>query len=238
MDTVIIIFLFLAPGLAITRVLEMKEKRERKKQIKTNIYEQLFTICTLSIFTTGIACALVNLWRAFRNMYTFNSVSDFIKRLDTFAFLIQFIIALILAAIAVGWAYVALSKKYVKLKNKNIKEDFNLVPLKDDNSTVWDAIFLSKEKNTNPRIVSVYKDGAYITSGYIDGWNFAEDERKELAVIRTTEIEKIMKLKDRPLKYITEEYFDMETGVLIKFWESDEVNEHWEDIMENINKTT
>ena len=237
MDTIILILLFLAPGMTIMRALEIKAKREKKRRIETTIYEQLFTVCVLSIFATGITCAIINILRIIKKVSVIATVDEMTEKLNTFNFLIEFLFVMTIATAIVGWAYSKILKCYTEAKNKSIEKQFNLSPLGEDNPTVWEDIFLNVEKNSNPRIASIYKDGQYITSGYIDGWNLASNERKEFIIRRSTEIEKIMKLTDTPLDYIDEEYFDMETGVLVKFWRSEIVNKHWDDIMDNrINK--
>lgn len=151
--------------------------------------------------------------------------------MNSFRFLTCFLIAMILATAIVGIAYVGALKLFLRNQSKSIEKEFNLTPLGDDNPTVWEAMFFDPDKNKEPRIVSIFKDGAYITSGYIDGWNIGEYERKEFEIRRSTEIEELLlRGENSPLNYINEEYFDMETGVLIKFWKSETVNEHWDEL--------
>lgn len=231
METVIIILLLLGPGLAIMQCLELKAKREKKQKIKATVYEQLFAACVLSIFSTGIAFAGINLVRSCRAQESITKVSTMLEQLDSFHFLVCFIIFMVLATAIVGLAYAKALKLLLHKQSKDIQEEFNLVPLGDDNPTVWEYMFFNPDKNERPRIVSIYKDGAYITSGYIDGWNIGEHERKEFAIRRSTEIEELLNRKEKsPIDYVNEEYFDMETGVLIKFWDSETVNEHWDEL--------
>lgn len=234
MDTIILILCFLAPGMAITRAIEIKTKHEKKRRMEATIYEQLFTVCVLSIFATGMTYAIINILRMVKKAPVIATVGEMAEKLNAFDFLLEFLFTMIITTVIVGWAYSKILKHYTEAKNKSIVKQFNLSPLGEDNPTVWEDVFLSAEKNGSPRIVSIYKDGQYITSGYIDGWNLASDERKEFIIRRSTEIEKIMKLTDTPLNYIDEEYFDMETGVLIKFWSSKAVNQHWDNITNKI----
>jgi len=231
METVIIILLLLGPGLAVMQCLELKAKREKKQKVKATVYEQLFAACVLSIFSTGIAFAGINIVRSCRGQESIATVSGMMEHLNSFGFLICFLIFMILATTIVGIAYVGALKLFLRNQSKNIEKEFNLTPLGDDNPTVWEDMFFDPDKNKEPRIVSIFKDGKYITSGYIDGWNIGEYERKEFEIRRSTEIEELLlRGENSPLNYINEEYFDMETGVLIKFWESEAVNEHWDEL--------
>lgn len=236
MEVIFLILIFIAPGLAIKLLGEALSKRERQDKPRNTVYENLFTVGSLSVFATIITCGILNAYRKKKKLDLITSISMLVESMDRFDFLLSYGVILIGVTILVGLFYKLLSYFWDCLKRYRMKENYGLSPMSPDGRSVWEETFLNSEKNSAPRIVSIFMGGNYITSGYLNGWNFASYERKEFEVVRSQEIEKILKDdKDKKpaeklLSYIEEEYFDMETGILIRFYDSSYVNEHWEEI--------
>lgn len=241
MEIVFLILMFLAPGLLIKKYDEYKSIREKKAPESSTIYETLFTTCTLSVIVTTVTCLVQNSILCCMSKEVTMSIDRLMERMLRFDFLGAYIG---ICAIVTVIAYRLYKKILNWVRGRQIEKaekDYGLIPMNSDQRTVWENFFLNKERNLKSVVVSIYKDGNYVISGYLEGRNLSLNERKEFELMRVTEVEKILEHdKDKPpelkvLNYIEDSYFDMETGTLFNFYNSDYINEHWEEIMQEIN---
>ena len=240
MEIIFIVLIFIVPGIVIKRASEEFEKREIKEKERATTYESLFDICVLSIIASGITILILNFNYNRLVIERAATFEELFRNLGNFNYLIKYIAVLTFVALVEFFLF----KKYLKKKRNwnasNWKEDFGLTPMSEDHGTVWEELFLNKERNLKTQIVSIYKDGNYITSGCLQGRNVDPNEGKEFELLRTTEVEAILNRdKELPpgqkaLNYIKDSYFDMETGVLIIFYDSDYAIEHWDEITQEI----
>lgn len=231
MELIYIVLIFIVPGLLVKKYDEYKILMSRSDVKKNTIYEELFNIVAWSILVSGLTLAIVKLFGIYAAALY---ISELIASFNNIYFLIVW------SAIATGVTIVLkiFYEKFVKniffnIRNKHSEDLSGVKELGQNNETVWERIFFNKEVNQR-MFASIYKDGNYITSGMIDGWNAGKNEKRELRIIRSTELERI-KAEDKErtqeekwLKYTEFEYFDPDTGVLIKFYDQDELMRHWD----------
>lgn len=100
-----------------------------------------------------------------------------------------------------------------------IYKHLNLKVIETQFPTIWDSIIHDYNNNFYGKIVAIEKDGQIISCGYIGELTGINTETKELKLVTTKEIQECMNSKDFMENYIETiefEYFDFETGILIK----------------------
>ena len=241
MEIIYIVLIFIVPGMIIKRRSELAEKREVKEKERATIYDNLFDVCILSVIASGFTILILNVFCDYLSIGKVLSMEYLFWMLGVFDYLLKYLFVLAAVMFVEYWGYKLYINKRKGQKAKSWNEKFGLVAINEDHRSVWEEFFLNKERNSKLQVVSIYKDGNYITSGCLQGRNVSVNERKEFEIARSTEIEKILsrdkKLppQSQALNYINDSYFDMDTGVLIQFYDSDYVYEHWDEIMEEIN---
>ena len=240
MEVIYIILLFVAPGVAIKYIDEATKLRNKTKKKKDNIYENMFLICCLSVIVTLSSLTIINIGSLFLEYNPIATIDELFKRMNNIGFLLAYLVITIAMTLANWRLYVWLNKCMKKKKAAKVREEYGLEMKHEDHKTIWEGVFLKKEENEKGQIVSIFKDGAYITSGILDGRNTEDDEPKEFEIVRTCEIERILRAdrekteKDKRLHYIEKEYLDTETGFLFKFYKADHIFEHWDEINDEV----
>lgn len=102
-----------------------------------------------------------------------------------------------------------------------------------DFSSVWDEIFENKNNSLSDKYIEIKKDGETITQGLIKLYP-NPNARKEFLLMETEEFKAFLE-NDKELKrqgkepifdVIDDEYYDFETGTLIKFYSSDKLKQY------------
>ena len=243
MNVVFMILLFIAPGLAINTYKKYFNRYEGSSE-ERNVYEQMFSAVAHSGCVTAWTVAFVcSGTYALRHLFRINcmfpeTITGLAGWLDSYIHLLIYIG--VSAAVTVAWYNVYERKlgRYIK----NMRADKNerergLLPYDGENDlTVWENIFMTKESNEKRKIVSIYKDGSYITSGEVGGWNTGKAEKRELRLLNTRTIEEVLehdKMKPVELRLLYNvdfEYVDTETGLMIRFYDPEKIEEHWDEL--------
>lgn len=243
MEIGFLILFFLAPGLLVNEISRQKNILDNKKEHRPTIYEQLFSAVAHSVIITGMAfCFLQILHRVLH--VTFPSKIDILLELFNNVDILCAYVCVILV-ISFIWEYVFshhIWTLWFKIKNKKYEEKHNARLANKHGFTILESFFLDSNQVDNendkkpPLIVSVYKDGIYMTSGILHAWNIGEEDPLEFELIRTMEIEKILEDdKNKPhsekwLQDIDKEIFIAEHGILIKAYSPDITLQHWDEI--------
>jgi hypothetical protein len=85
--------------------------------------------------------------------------------------------------------------------------------------TIWDSIFNNSINDFYGKVITIEKEGNQISCGYIGEFPKINAETKELKLVTTKEIQNCMDSEEFRINYIDTiefEYFDFETGTLIK----------------------
>lgn len=111
-------------------------------------------------------------------------------------------------------------------------------------NTIWDRVF-EKNSDVDGIIVEVEQNGQSIIRGYLSSYSGAKEISKELEVLPSRDIEIEFELDEkRPekervldLDYIDKVYFDIQTGTLVKFYDSEKANKNILNRRELLEKT-
>lgn len=238
MEFITLIILFIAPGLAIKVYDREKYSKIRREKKKGTIYEELFWIVVWSIWSSAVTLIIVNAIRFKEKSEVIFNMNSLINEFNEFVFIAEWIGI----AVAVTLISKIIHIKFVrpllfKFRNKKYEDESGVVECYEDGKNVWESIFMDKEYNQNI-LASVYKDGNYVTTGYITAWNLGSDEEREFTIERTTELARIRasdrykEYKDRTMKYVEYEYYNTETDLLIQVWDDKEVKERWDELLD------
>lgn len=236
MKIIYLILLFLAPGLIINAITDIKAGKHNSKQ-KNTIYEQLLTVVIYSVIVSTISILLMSAISHFFNLFDSNtSLAGFIKSLDYMPKLLTYLV--IMVAICFVTEFVLqrfIMPKLFEFRNDKLNKAYGVRQAQIGDPTVWEDILLDKERGENTNIVVIYQGNERITAGFLTSWNSSSSDPKEIELTRTQEISKIIQLdinkprNERWLKDIEKEYFDLEHNIRIEFYDNKKVIEHWED---------
>jgi len=126
-------------------------------------------------------------------------------------------------------------------RNTILKRRYEVTIESPDGFSVWESLVYKKidTQNSDEKfkpVVSIYKEGNYIAAGFLEGFNDSSFTNQELELVRTRKVSRALKMddnkkdEDKLLSKIEHEYFDFETGVVIKFHNSDKLIKHWDEI--------
>lgn len=238
MKTAYLILMFLGPGLAINEYDRRIKTAGKQVSRSGTIYEQLFGVCMHSIIVTFLTISVIQMTHVFLNASFPETLSGILAELDDLRRLAAYIVTCIIVTIIWYQIYAkAIAVVVFKAYKKKLEKEKGIIIQDIDEPTVWENIFLTRKENEKRKIVSIFKEGNYITSGELAGWNTGVDEKRELRIYNSHIIESVLesdKLKEdvseRLLYNIEYEYYDVENGTLIRFYDPNKLDEHWNEL--------
>lgn len=157
-----------------------------------------------------------------KNLFKYNFI-DFNYFVSKFE-IINFFFTYVLLTFATCVIYACFIKRGVILLRIYIINWFN--SYSTDNKiietqfpTIWDSIFNNSINDFYGKVITIEKEGQLISCGYIGEFPKINAETKELKLVTTREIQNCMTSEEFRKNYIETiefEYFDFETGTLIK----------------------
>lgn len=224
MEQIIILILFVFPGVFVS--LLYKEYLPRSKNESTD-YEK-----TVIAFIYSFAVLVLNI--IIMKLVYSKDVQVLTQLMDQFkntGFLIKYVGLTFTTSIlfAVVWHFIF---KRIILKIQNIFRVKGGLTKITQYPNVWDEIFANPETDLNDLYVSIEKDGELITQGLIALYSPIDAKEKEIKLICTDAFkmyldnDKTLPDEKKILKDIDFEYFDMEKGILIKFYNTVMLKKH------------
>ena len=246
MDTLASVFailLFLGPGLAIKAYNNYINLSCNSKTNKQSIYEQLFSVVMHSTAVTSLTIGTANLLSTIcEDIIWISSFSELIIRMDSIQYAITYLLLCTVICFVWNYFYKATLRGAIHDYRNRKLEKMNGAIIPDlDEKSVWENIVYNKcndkekEEKLLP-VVSIYRNGDYITSGFLKSFNDSSYPDQELELVCTYEIDKILtkdktrKDEDKILAYIEFEYYDINRDILIKFHDKEKLIEHWAEI--------
>lgn len=152
------------------------------------------------------------------------NLNQFVEYITIFRNSIRYILIVLLFSII--WT---VSRKYILkcmlfVKNKIIEQSSGITH--DDHTTAWDALMAEEKFKDSWKVVSLYKDEHYITSGFVEGYTSTNSEEFEIVLQLTKETEE--RLKNAPEIFYTEnDYYNVKTGLRVIIYDPKKIQEHW-----------
>lgn len=218
METIMLAVLFSVPGIVVNKITH----RVFPKSIKIESdYEK--TISAILYSTVILFFNLLILKNIFKNdAITFK---DLLDKLNYTSFFMKYILLTICTCILFS-----IIKKYIVdiiiLKAINIFKKNSAYSPETTYSTVWDGIFENSKVNLSDTYITVEKDGVLISQGLLKSYSAPSISNRELLLSHTVgfnnylENDKTLDPEKRLLDVIQEEYYNLNTGVLIKFYDN------------------
>lgn len=238
MEIVYLVLMFLGPGLAINEYERRLRAIDKRAGRSSTIYEQLFGICAHSVVVTFFTIVATAAIHQALGAYFPSTLSGLLSGLDDLKQLATYF--LLSSIVTVTWYQVYKKAIYVALFNlykKKLKDEKGILLENINEPTVWENIFFTRKENEKRKIVSIFKDGNYVTSGELAGWNTGIDERRELRIFNSHVIEDVLAMdktkedvSERLLYNVEYEYYDVENGTLIRFYDPEKLDEHWNEL--------
>lgn len=234
MESVFIILLFVAPGLILNVYNKKMKIIATKENSGATVYEQLSEVVIHSIIITAMTIIVYRKWCGFADIMPPKGFKELISELDSFAMLAAYMGICI--AITIIWMviYHFVRKPIFALRKYMIEKESGIEIADINELTVWENIFLSKESNEKRKIISIYHNGEFVTAGESYGVNTGKSEKHELRILNSDTICELFKEDkekgdaEKLFRNIEFEYFDAETGLLIKFHNPEKLEKHWE----------
>lgn len=237
MEIIYLILMFLGPGLVVKFLKEAEALTEHRPVRTGTIYEQSFIVVANSVLITAVAYFLIWCGHAIVGADFPLTLTGFIRSMDDMRMFASYIMVML----AVAFIFEKVAYRYVDplrfaRQNRKLKAKHGVEMSERRESTVWENIFLNPEINQKPIVASIYKDGQYITSGILSGWNAGMEDPNEFEIVRSLEVESVLKAdkersqKEKWLHDIDFEFFDCDSGVLIKCYDPKRILEHWDEI--------
>lgn len=222
MDEILLFILILAPGLVAVMARKYVKKRKRKK---LEGYEELYYMAAHGFVVFGILSLFNYL------VFHITSISELLLAMNRIDFF--FLYCGSSASVAVLWilAWEKFGSEWLNaLRSKLLRKRDGVTT--STNPSVWDMLFTNKELTEDWMVVSIVKDGVPITAGILKSWNPSDSDVMELELIRTESIKKVLEMdqgkerqEDMILNIVKFEYYCIDTGHLIKFYDTRKLKE-------------
>lgn len=232
METVYLIIIFIVPGLmykSIEHTLDIKIKKESKG----TIYEQSYYIVANSVVISVVSIILMKKLHFIDELP--QNLDELIISMKDFIFLGKF--AAVVAAITIAWYFLCegvIKKISFKLKNWYFLKRYNVEFSSPSARTTWEEIILSQDKNGHKPLIAVYDGVDFITAGFLDMYDQGTFSDIGLCLARTKRVTKMFKEdvtktdEDKLFKKIVQEYYDVESGKRIVFFDNEAIYKHWD----------
>ena len=218
METIYLILLFIAPGIFV-RQIRLYMKKER--MVDKPSYEYLFGIVLDSIIVDTAAVTMLHVAMG----WNVETISELIETLMEFRNLVPFTAtAIVVAFIWYELKFRVVKPGMLKVKNRTLikKEHVQHV----EGVSLWDVLIEKEGIQNTWNVVSIYKDDKYIMSGMIEMYGQPGNKDEEIALIHEKKVEEI---KEKHPEWFTDwyDYYNVTTGMRVKFYEQSKIQEHW-----------
>lgn len=219
MDTIILIAVFIAPGM-ICRTLRDSFNKERRSY--TNHYEYLTQVVIDSIAVNVLTIIAANLiFKA--GISDIDALTCYLQIFsNTLAYIIS---AGIIAAVWSGAKNKWLARLYLLAKNKILrqqtKQEHTL------HTTDWDTMLSEEGIVGTWQVMSIFKDDKYIMSGMRHASSTTNAEEFEIRLDRVRLVERLLRREPQMfrIKYV---YYNVSTGLRVVMYDQQLFEEHWE----------
>lgn len=236
-SNVIFILLFIFPG-ALVQILYNRFSPKANKIKKTSIVE--FS----EILVASTTIMAINLFIIYvKTKVAIISVGAFSTHLKSDEFVLKYILLTFMVTCIFAFLFHYFNKKIVTYAINIFNKSANKAH-ESSNTTIWEDIFEGFEfinLNEDTPVISIEKDGALLTRGFLRKWPAANTDCNELVTNYNTEINNYFKndehLSDNEKIFnkVVMEYCFIETGVVIKFYDMEKYNAHVSAIQNQIN---
>lgn len=221
METIITAVLFSVPGFIVNEISERlfpgtkKTMSDIDKTVSAIINSSIVIIINLAIISILNKFGWINF-----KLSTFSILQD---KLVSIPFFVKYILLTSISCLI--WVFLnELVVKKLILIIVNFRNNINGSLNESKFETVWDEIFENRLEPLKNVYISIEKDGELITQGLIVRYTGPGAPRREFYLKYTSTFkeyldgDKLLTEDKKLLSKIDREYFDCETGILIKFY--------------------
>lgn len=148
--------------------------------------------------------------------YNFFDFNYFVNKFETIDFFIKYVFL----TFCICCIYTCIIKRFIKFSRLFVVNEINGESnVETPFPTIWDSIFNDYSYDFYEKVITIEKEGQLISCGYVEELPRINAETKELKLVDTKKVQKYMnqvKFKEHYIDIIEFEYFDFETGTLIK----------------------
>lgn len=215
METIFISVLFSIPGF-IANMLEDRlfnkitiEKTNFDKTIPAIIYSSLILILNVTV--------MKNIFKV-----KINTFYELIQKLSNLEFFNKYLLLSFATCFIFVFVKVYIWDKLV-LFFINIWRKLRNLPSETKFNTVWEEVFENPENPIMDKIISIEKDGVVISKGVLEKFNSHNGKNREFLLIETEETKEFLEDPENLLDKIDMEYYDQDSGHLIKFYNTEKL---------------
>lgn len=218
-ETIYLFLLFVGPGMFVKLLRSYIKKEKNSKQ---PVYEYMFWIVVDSVIIVSITTMIMNCLAGFE----LKTIQTLIEELMSFGTLAGFLVtATIVSLVWYPIKYKILKPGSLYLKNRYLekKERVNHI----EESRMWD--YLQKQEGVFDtwKVVSVFKDETYITSGMLEIFSDPQNEEFELVLVHNQKVERLRKEYPEVFE-VCYEYYNASNGLRVKFYKQELIRERWQ----------
>lgn len=231
MDAIIVAIIFSVPGIIVTKI----DKRLNPKSFEdTSEYEKTIMAIPISAIILIMNVLLMNLISK-EKIYSINTL---LNMMNNFSFLAGYMFITIFTCLFVFFVKMKLVEPlFLKLINR-FKEKYNM-PTESKYPSEWEKIFENDDEPVNNMFISIEKDGKTITQGLLAGYSPPNQKNRDISLIGTKEFKEYLlndsRLDDdeKLVDIIKKEYYDFNTGILIKIYDNSKLLSYFESQEDN-----
>lgn len=225
MKEIFLTIIFFSPGLAMKVCYKFFNRKRNEED--SNIYEYVFEVITHGCIVFAFAISILNLLGKMLSNETLKirTISAILDLMDGLLF--DALYVAIVFACTIAWYnifYRWVRPLFEKKKNSKYAKENGCTVI--SNCSVYEKIFHDPENKGHLLPVEILKDGQRITCGLLQRWNSPNSPKKEYELRLVKIIRKYIDgdgESEKLLSKIDREYYDPDTGLLIRFYNSEKL---------------
>lgn len=231
MDAIMVAILFSVPGILVNKI----EKRIDPKSFEEiSEYEKTIIAIPISAVILLLNILAMNLISK-EKIY---SIDILLKMMNNFSFLGGYIFLTTITCLIISFMKMKIIDQLILTIINTVKKRNNM-PIETKYPSEWEKIFENSDDPVNDMYISIEKDGKRITQGILAGYSPPNQKNRDISLIATNEFNEYLSndstLDDskKLLNIIKKEYYDFNTGILIKIYDNTKLLEYFKNQRDN-----
>lgn len=221
METIVVAIMFSVPGILVNKI---KKRLFPKSFYDNSEYEKTIVAIPISILILFINYLVMN--KVFKLNIT--SINVLLGRMDDLNFLFKYTILTFISCVLLSLIIEKIFKPVI-LKMINFYKSKKNMPIESKYTSVWEQIFENEDNPVNDMYISIEKDGEIITQGLVEEYTPPNNDKRDISLVFTKQFEQCLNEEEnlpddeKMFGIIDREYYDFNTGVLIKIYNNEKI---------------
>ena len=227
METIVVAIMFSVPGILVNRI--------NKRLFPKSFYDNSEYEKTVVAIPTSIIVLFIN-YIVMNKLFNLNitSIDILIDRMNNLRFLFKYTILTFISCVVVALIIEKVFKNLV-LKASNIYRKIKNIPIETQYTSAWESIFENENEPVNDMYIVIEKDGKVVTQGLVEEYTPPNNDKRDISLVFTKQFEQCLNEEEnlpddeKMFGIIDREYYDFNTGVLIKIYNNEKIKKRNEE---------